>query len=282
MAERGALRIDILTIFPEMLSGPLDYGVIARARAAGLIDLRVHNLRDWARDRHHTTDDYAFGGGGGMVMTPEPLFRAVEDLLGMAPLTAAAPQSPPCPVVLMTPQGRRLDHACAQVLAAEDRLVLVAGRYEGYDERVRQHLATHEVSLGDFVLTGGELPALIVADAVARLRPGVVGLSTATTTDSFAGGLLEHPHYTRPADFRGWTVPDVLVSGHHAEVERWRRRESLRRTLARRADLLAALDLAAEERRWLDECAHDPCDPPGDVRAASDTGRAPADAGTTA
>jgi tRNA (guanine37-N1)-methyltransferase len=246
----ATLRIDIITIFPDMLVGPLDHGVVGRARAAGQVDVRVHDLRDWTEDRHHTTDDYSFGGGGGMVMKPEPVFRAVEDLLGIPPLSADEATRPPHPVVLMTPQGRRLDHACALELAAHDRIVLVAGRYEGYDERIRAHLATHEVSVGDFVLTGGELPALMVADAVARLRPGVVGCATATATDSFARGRLEYPHYTRPPDFRGWSVPPVLVSGHHAEVDRWRRRESLRRTLQRRPDLLTDVPATAEEARW--------------------------------
>jgi len=201
------LRIDILTIFPDMFAGPFDHSMIRRARESGLVDIRVHDLRRWAGDRHHTTDDYAYGGGGGMVMKPEPLFEAVEDLLGIPPLSAGDPRRPPHPVVLMTPQGRRFDHALARELAAHDRLVILAGHYEGFDERVRLHLATHEVSVGDFVVTGGELPAMLVADAVTRLRPGVIGLATATETDSFATGPLEHPHYTRPADFRGLRPP---------------------------------------------------------------------------
>jgi tRNA (guanine37-N1)-methyltransferase len=280
-ADRAALVIDVITIFPEMFVGPFDHSLIRRARDAGLVDIRVHDLRQWATDRHRTTDDYAYGGGGGMVMKPEPLFAAVEDLLGIPPLSAVdpdagaadppvpaaglddpaadptavppAPHSPPCPIVLLTPQGRRFDHALAQELAAGDRLVILAGHYEGFDERVRQHLATHEVSVGDFVLTGGEIPAMLIVDAVARLRPGVVGLETATATDSFADGLLEHPHYTRPAEFRGWSVPEILLSGHHAEVERWRRRESLRRTWERRPELLADRVLTGEEKGWVEE-----------------------------
>jgi len=246
------LGIDVITVFPEMFVGPFDHSLIRRARDAGLVDIRVHDLRSWAHDRHRTTDDYAYGGGGGMVMKPEPLFEAVEDLLGIPPITAESPRPVPHPVVLMTPQGRRFDHGLARALAAHDRLIILAGHYEGFDERVRRHLATHELSVGDFVVTGGEIPAMLVVDAVARLRPGVVGLLSATDTDSFAHGVLEHPHYTRPASFRGWPVPDVLVSGHHAEVDRWRRREALRRTLERRPDLLAERVLTAEERAWLE------------------------------
>lgn len=249
---RPPLRIDILTLFPAMFVGPFDESMIRRAIDNGLADIRVHDLRDWATDRHRTTDDYAFGGGGGMVMKPEPLFAAVEDLLGIPPLVPGGPPAP-SPVVLLSPQGRPFDHAIAQRLARSDRIVLLAGHYEGFDERVRAHLATEEVSLGDFVLTGGELPAMIVADAVVRLRPGVVGLATATETDSHAHGLLEHPHFTRPADFRGWTIPDILVSGHHAEVARWRRRTALVRTRERRPDLLARAALDEADRRMLGE-----------------------------
>jgi tRNA (guanine37-N1)-methyltransferase len=186
-----------------------------------------------------------------MVLKPGPVFRAVEELLGMPAANAERPARPVSPVVLLCPQGTPFTHQMAVQLAAARRLVLIAGHYEGFDERIREHLATHEVSVGDFVLTGGELPAMIVTDAVARLWPGVVGLESAVVTDSFAGGLLEHPHYTRPRDFRGWQVPEVLVSGHHGQVAGWRRQMSLLRTLARRPDLLATADLTAEERRWL-------------------------------
>jgi len=249
---RPPLRIDIVTLFPGMFVGPFDESMIQRARTRGLVDIRVHDLRQWATDRHRTTDDYAFGGGGGMVMKPEPLFEAVEDLLGIPPLVPGGPRAP-APVVLLTPQGRPFDHPTAARLAAGDRLVLLAGHYEGFDERVRAHLATEEVSLGDFVVTGGELPAMVVADAVVRLRPGVIGLDTATASDSHAAGLLEHPHFTRPADFRGWAVPEVLVSGHHGEVARWRRRMALVRTRERRPDLLARAALDADDRRLLQE-----------------------------
>jgi len=245
------MRIDVLTLFPAMFSGPFDESMVARARDALRLELQVHDLRGWTSDKHRTTDDYAYGGGGGMVMKPEPLFSAVEELLGIPPLQPGSPP-PPFPVVLMSPQGRRLDHALARELSQEQRLVVIAGHYEGVDERVRRHLATLEVSIGDFVLTGGELPAMVLIDAVARLLPGVVGNACATLSDSFATGLLEHPHYTRPADFRGWRVPPVLVSGHHAEVERWRYRESLRRTLERRPDLLRGLELDDASREWLE------------------------------
>lgn len=247
-----ALRIDILTVLPEMFVGPFDVSILRRARDAGLVDIRVHDLRDWAHDRHRTTDDYAYGGGGGMVMKPEPVFEAVEALLDLPPTHASEPRRAPCPVLMMTPQGRRFDDAMARSLAAESRLVILCGHYEGFDERIREHLATHEVSVGDFVMTGGEIPAMVVTDAVARLRPGVVGLEGATQTDSFATGLLEHPHYTRPADFRGWTVPELLTGGNHGAVDRWRRQEALRRTLERRPDLLETARLDAEQRAWLD------------------------------
>ncbi len=250
-ASPRALIVHVVTLFPQMFAGPFDLSMIAKAREAGLVDIRVHDLRDWTTDRHRTTDDYAFGGGGGMVMKPEPLFRAVEQLLGMPEISAEQPLVPPVPVLLMTPQGRRLDHALALELAAADELVILCGHYEGFDERVREHLATQEVSLGDFVLTGGELPAMVIVDAVARLRPGVLGLAGAAEQDSHATGLLEHPHYTRPADFRGWQVPDVLLSGHHGEVDRWRRRQALLRTARRRPDLLARATVSEEDRRWL-------------------------------
>jgi tRNA (guanine37-N1)-methyltransferase len=255
--------IDIVTLFPEMFAGPFDHSMVARAAAAGIVAVRVHDLRSWATDRHRTTDDYPFGGGGGMVMKPEPLFAAVEALLGLAPITAEAPAKPPHPVVLMAPQGQPFDDALARQLAAAERIVILCGHYEGVDDRVRQHLATHEVSIGDFVVTGGELPAMLVADAVARLRPGVLGLETGAATESFADGWLEHPHYTRPASFRGWRAPDVLLSGHHAEVDRWRRQAALRRTLERRPWAVDPSSLTADDRTWLEgETAAGPQPPP--------------------
>ncbi len=252
-SEGGPLRFDVLTVHPEIFVGPFDASILGRARRDGRVDIRVHDLRDWTEDRHRTTDDYAYGGGGGMVMKPEPVFAAVEELLGMPPMGADKPLVPPHPVLMMSPQGQRFDHAMAARLANRTRLIILCGRYEGFDERIRRHLVTEEISVGDFVLTGGEIPAMLVVDAVTRLLPGVVGHDEATARDSFATGLLEHPHYTRPADFRGWTVPEVLTSGHHGQVESWRRRESLRRTWERRPDLLARLELDEEARAWIRE-----------------------------
>ena len=237
--------IDIITIFPAMVEAALAEGVVGRAREKGIVDIRIRDLRAYTDDRHHVVDDEAYGGGPGMVMKPEPLFRAVEAI--------AAEQGPASAVVLMTPQGRLFDHAAAERLSRLERIVVISGRYEGVDERVTQALVTDEISIGDYVLTGGELPALVVVDAVARLIPGVVGDADSVAGDSFVRGLLDHPHYTRPAEFRGMAVPEVLLSGHHGEIERWRRRERLQRTLARRPELLAKADLTTEERRDLDE-----------------------------
>ena len=238
------MRFDILTLFPGMFAGPLDESILKRARDEGLIEVAVHDLRAWTTDRHRTVDDYPFGGGAGMVMKPEPLFAAVE---AIRPLDSRSPL-----VVLLTPQGRRLDRALVGELAGQERLLLVCGRYEGFDERVREHLADVEVSVADVVVSGGELPALLLLDAVARQVPGVLGSDASLDEESYEGGLLEYPQYTRPADFRGWTVPPVLLSGHHAEVARWRRQQRLLRTRARRPDLLATATLTTEERAWLD------------------------------
>lgn len=246
-----SLRFDIVTLFPAMFEGPFAHSMIRRARDAGLVSIHLHDLRHWSTDRHHTTDDYAYGGGGGMVLKAEPVFRAVEELLGLPPVSAESPRVASCPIVLLSPQGAPFSDARARELALHDRIIILCGHYEGFDERIRQHLATEEISVGDFVVTGGEIPAMLVTDAVARLRPGVLGLASGTDSESFANGLLEHPHYTRPADFRGFVVPDVLVGGHHAEVAMWRRRESLLRTLQRRPDRLPGSDLTDEERRWV-------------------------------
>ncbi len=224
------MQADIITIFPAMIEAALAEGVIGRARARGLIEIRPWDLRDFTTDRHRSVDDEPFGGGPGMVMKPEPIFRAVEAI------TQARGQ--PSAVVLMTPQGRLFDHAEAVRLSRLDRMIVICGRYEGVDERVAQALVTDELSIGDYVLTGGELPALVVMDAVARLCPGVVGDEASVESDSFVQGMLDHPHYTRPAEFRGMAVPDVLMSGHHAQIERWRRAERERRTSERRPDLL--------------------------------------------
>jgi len=241
------MRFDVFTLFPAICHAYLDESILKRARAAGLLEVAVHNIRDYAPGKHLVTDDLPYGGGGGMVMKPEPVFAAVEGVLGAA-LGAV-------PVILLTPQGRPFNQRVAQALSAHPRLALISGRYEGFDERIRQHLATDELSLGDFVLTGGELAALAVVDAVARLLPGVLGDPTGAQDDSHASGLLEYPHYTRPPDFRGWTVPDVLLSGDHARIERWRRQQSLRRTFERRPDLLLGQDLTEDERRFLGEVA---------------------------
>lgn len=239
------MRFDIFTLFPETFVAPFRESIIKRAQESGLVDIIIHDIRAHARDRHRTTDDTPYGGGGGMVMKPEPIFLAVEDVLGDA--------LDDTPIILLTPQGRRFTQQVARELSAEDRLALICGHYEGVDERVRQHLATDEISIGDYVLTGGELPAMVVTDAVTRLLPGALGDPSAAQADSYAMGLLEHPHYTRPYDFRGWTVPDILLSGHHAEVERWRRQEALRRTWERRPDLLDEANLTAEDTAFLEQ-----------------------------
>jgi len=241
---------DVVTIFPAMVEAALAEGVIGRARQRGLIDIKVRDLRDYTVDRHSVVDDVPYGGGPGMVMKPEPLFRAVEAI--------AAERGRPSAVVLMTPQGQRFTHAEAERLAGLERIVVICGRYEGIDERVAEALVTDEISIGDYVLTGGELPALVVLDAVARLQPGVVGDEQSVAGDSFARGMLDHPHYTRPAVFRGLAVPDVLLSGHHGEIERWRRRERLRRTLERRPDLLDEAALTLDEQRELEALMENP------------------------
>lgn len=233
------MRIDVITILPELVEGPLQASIIGRAAAGGLVDFRVHDLREHGLGRHRSVDDYPYGGGAGMVMRPEPLFAAVE------PLRDAGAH-----VILMDPAGARLTDAMARELATIPHLAVVAGRYEGVDERVRS-LVDREVSIGDYVLTGGELPALVLIDAVVRLVPGVIQAAS-HEGDSFASGLLEHPHYTRPESYRDLSVPPVLLSGHHGEVDRWRRREALRRTLERRPDLLEVADLSDEDRTELD------------------------------
>ena len=241
------MRFDIFTLFPEMFDGPFDASIIRRAREAGQVTIALHNIRDYATDRHHMTDDAPYGGGGGMVMKPEPIWNAVEAVLGFDP----AGRSDAPPIILLTPQGRLFTQSVARELAAHERLLLICGRYEGVDERVRQYLATDEISIGDYVLSGGEIPAMVIVDAVVRLLPGVLGDPGATLDDSHASGLLEYPHYTRPAVYRGHAVPQVLLSGHHAEVERWRRREALRRTRLRRPDLLARAPLTQADREFL-------------------------------
>jgi tRNA (guanine37-N1)-methyltransferase len=235
------VRFDVLTLFPEMFGGPLQASLLGRAVEAGVIQIHVHNIRDYAEDRHQVVDDYTYGGGPGMLMKAEPLFKAVEGVTAL--------DSPEGRVILLTPQGRLLNHEVAVELAREPRLILVCGHYEGVDERVREHLVDDEISIGDYVLSGGELPAMVIIEAVARRIPGVLGSETSLAEESHAQGLLEYPQYTRPAEFRSWTVPDVLLSGHHAQIGEWRRRQSILRTARRRPDLLARAALSEEERR---------------------------------
>ena len=239
------MRIDILTLFPGMFHGPFDESIIKRAVEAGLVSINLHNIRDWAEGKHQVADDYVYGGGPGMVMKPEPVFAAAEAVLEMVPERG--------PVVLMTPTGRQFGHDLTVDLAAAERLTVLSGHYEGFDARVHQHLATHEVSIGDYVLSGGELPAMVLVDAVIRQIPGALGSPDSVEDESFSDGLLEAPHYTRPPEFRGWQVPDVLLSGHHAEVDKWRRRQNLLLTAQRRPDLLERLSLSNEEKEWLSE-----------------------------
>ncbi|HVN55806.1 MAG TPA: tRNA (guanosine(37)-N1)-methyltransferase TrmD [Anaerolineaceae bacterium] len=238
------MRFDVFSLFPDVFTPYLETSILQRARQRGLIEVHLHDIRAWTTDRHHVTDDIPYGGGGGMVMKPEPVFTAVETVLG-------SPQA--SPVILLTPQGRTLNQKIVAELATEPRLALLCGRYEGVDERIRQHLVSDEISIGDYVLTGGELPALILIDAISRLIPGVLGDPDGAMDDSHASGLLEYPHYTRPTEFRDWEVPEVLLSGNHAQINRWRREQSLLRTLQRRPDLLANADLSESDRKFLEQ-----------------------------
>lgn len=249
----GMLRFDIFTLFPGMFAGPFEESIIRRAREAGLIEIALHNIRDYATDKHQVTDDTPYGGGGGMVMKPEPIFRAVESVLNLPPRSAGQEVVSPVPIILLTPQGRTFTQAIAAELAQHERIALICGRYEGVDERVRAHLVTDEISIGDFVLSGGELPAMVIVDAVTRLLPGALGDPKGASDDSYASGLLEYPHYTRPADFRGWTVPEILLSGNHGKVAAWRREQALARTLARRPELLEQAALSERDREFLEQ-----------------------------
>jgi tRNA (guanine37-N1)-methyltransferase len=243
------LRIDIVTIFPEMFDGVLNTGMLRLGRERGLLDIRPVNLRDYTTDRHNQTDDTPCGGGAGMVMMPEPLFRCVEAL-------SEGAEKPR--VVLTTPAGEPYTQATAQELACEDHLIILCGRYEGVDERVREHLVTDEISIGDYILTGGEIAAMVIVDSVARLVPGVLGRQESAEEESFSDGLLEYPHYTKPAVFREWAVPDILLSGHHEKIRLWRRKESIRRTLERRPDLLEGREWSKEDRKLLKEIEEEP------------------------
>ncbi len=261
------MRFDLFTLFPEICAAYLQESILKRAQAAGLVSVHLHNIRDYATDRHHTTDDLPYGGGGGMVMKPEPIFEAVESVLKIRHPPSAIrhpPSQPPTsniqpsiPIILLTPQGRPFTQAVAQKLTRHERLALICGRYEGFDERIRQHLATDEISIGDYVLTGGELAALVIVDAITRLLPGALGDPGGAEDDSHASGLLEYPHYTRPPEFRGWAVPEALLSGDHARIARWRREEALRRTFLRRPDMLLKLELSEEDKLFLSRVAEE-------------------------
>ena len=248
------MRIHILTLFPAMFQGPFDYSVVKRAVDRGLVQIEIRDIRGHTHDSHHTVDDYQYGGGPGMVMKPDPVFEAVEDVLSLHP--PASRQE--FPVLLLSPQGRVLDQKIAEELARGPGMVLICGHYEGVDERIRSDLATDEISIGDYVLTGGELAAMVVVDAVARLVPGVVGSEDSVLQDSLTSGLLQHPLYTRPRVYRDLEVPAVLLSGNHAEVARWRRQQALLRTLRRRPDLLVTAGLTAEDLKLLRRHGYDP------------------------
>jgi tRNA (guanine37-N1)-methyltransferase len=235
------MRIHILSLFPAMFSGPFSESIVKRAVEQGLVEISIHNIRDYTSDKHHVVDDSPYGGGPGMVLKPEPIFEAVEAVRGDAGV----------PVILLTPQGRPFSHRVAGELAKNDEMVLVCGHYEGVDERVREHLVTDEISIGDYVLSGGEMAAMVVVDAVVRQLPGALGSGESVEDDSHAKGLLEYPQYTRPLSFRKWEVPQVLLSGNHAKIARWRREQSLRRTLKRRPDLLQQAELSERDKKLL-------------------------------
>jgi len=254
------LQIDILTLFPEMFEVPFSASIVGRARQSGLVEIRVRNIRDYTHDRHRITDDTPYGGGAGMVMKVEPLVEAIEAAKAQGLESARAqastgktPMLPSCRVVYLTPQGQPYDQATAQRFSQIGQLILICGHYEGVDERVRELAVDEEISIGDYVLTGGELPAMVVVDSVVRLLPGALGNPDSIRHESFWDGVLDYPHYTRPEEFRGLRVPEVLLSGHHAQIERWRRRKVLERTLRRRPDLLERAPLTAEDRQLLDE-----------------------------
>jgi len=265
------MKIDILTIFPDFFRGPLDYGIVRRARETGLVEISIHDLRAFTKDKHRTVDDRPFGGGEGMVLKPEPIFECLESFGDVATREARLNPGAKQSVVLLSAQGRRLDQALAAELSALDRIVLICGRYEGVDERISEHLADREISIGDYVLSGGELGAAVILDTITRLIPGAVGNQNSTRQESFteslagqaeltgdgpsstcvSGGLLDYPHYTRPADFRGMAVPEVLVNGNHEQIRSWRRKTALAKTLRNRPDLLERVALTAEDKELL-------------------------------
>ncbi|TET48924.1 MAG: tRNA (guanosine(37)-N1)-methyltransferase TrmD [Dehalococcoidia bacterium] len=244
------MRIDVLTIFPQMFDVPFSFGIFKRAIDQNLVSINVHNIRDYTHDKHHTVDDYPHGGGPGMVLKPEPVFEAVAAVKAQLPDESGTAQ---LPIILLTPQGRLFNQQIAMELSKYRHLIMICGRYEGIDERVVEHLVTDEISIGDYVLTGGELPALVVIDTVIRLLPGVLGSEDSVQEDSHANGLLEYPQYTRPAVFRDWPVPEILLSGNHAQIARWRREQIIRRTLERRPDLIDTTKLGQEEKQLVEQ-----------------------------
>jgi tRNA (guanine37-N1)-methyltransferase len=241
------MRIDVLTLFPQMFEVPFSFGIFKRAVDQGLVSLNLYNIRDYTHDKHHTVDDYPYGGGAGMVLKPGPIFEAVESIKA-----SIVDEAGELPVILLTPQGRPFSQQIAQELSRYRHLVLICGHYEGVDERVWEHLATDEISIGDYVLTGGELPAMVVIDAVVRLLPGVLGSEASSLDDSHTNGLLEYPQYTRPPVYRGWPVPEILLSGNHAQIAKWHREQIIRRTLERRPELLNKANLGLEDKQLVD------------------------------
>ena len=240
------MKFHIFTLFPKLFESPLEEGVIGRALKSGLVQININNIRDHSVDRHGTVDDYPFGGGPGMLLKPEPIFKSVQSNIEQNRIKHDSP------LILLSPQGRQFNQNIAKELSLHAEISLICGRYEGFDERIRCNLITDEISIGDFVLSGGEIPAMAIIDSVSRLLPGVINSSDSAKNDSFYDGLLQYPQYTRPADYQGMKVPEILLSGNHAEIEKWRRRESLKKTKLRRPDLISSLSLSAEERAFLE------------------------------
>ena len=245
------MQFEVFTLLPEVFPPYLESSILKRAAQRGLIDVRIHNIRDYTHDKHNTTDDTPYGGGGGMVMKPEPVFEAIESVLELASHPSQPEPVSNIPIILLTPQGRVFDQRVAEELSSHERIALLCGRYEGVDERIREHLVTDEISIGDYVLTGGELPALMIIDAVSRLLPGVLGDPTGAEDDSHSMGLLEYPHYTKPSSFRDWKVPDILLSGDHKKIEKWRREQALIRTFHKRPDMLEKAELSAADKKFI-------------------------------
>ncbi|MFC1948967.1 tRNA (guanosine(37)-N1)-methyltransferase TrmD [Chloroflexota bacterium] len=244
------MRIDILTLFPQMFESPLGSGIFKRAADRELVEIAVHNIRDYTHDKHHTVDDYPYGGGAGMILKPEPIFEAVEAIKAKANPEGGAGT---LPIILLTPQGQPFSQQIALELSRPGQLIFICGHYEGVDERVREYLVTDEISIGDYVLSGGELAAMVVLDAIVRLVPGVLGSAASSIDDSHTTGLLEYPQYTRPPEYRGWAVPEVLLSGNHAQIEKWHREQAVIRTAKRRPELLEKANLSSKERKLVEE-----------------------------